>query len=656
MIPDPVPAFPRDLRARIMAVALVPMFFSVTLLAGYFAHREFRATEDARIERGRALVLRLAETAAFDLFAGNDEYLRRLLDYERAALECESIGIADRSGHWRLISGSETLPAPDDLASAREWREGRRMFFSRPVAIHKPRLDDPYLTYDGDPEGALIGQVVVALDMTPIMQSQRDSMALVGGLAGLLLLVSGWLGWRLSQGLSQPLRSVIGTVRELASGRLNARAREGSEGEIGELERGVNRMAEVMQAHALEMEHRVDEATTELRAQKTAAEAAMMARSRFLAAASHDLRQPMHALTLLVEALKEKIRPQAGEPLRLVEHIEASAHAMESLLNALLDISKLDAGVVVARLECFVVAPMLERLGRQFGPLAAEKRLALHIHPSQVAVFTDPVLLERILSNLIANAIRYTQHGRVVVGLRRVQKDWVRFEVLDTGPGIPEDFRERIFEEYFQLENPERDRDKGLGLGLAIVQRLTRLLGSPVEVESTVGRGSAFKIRAVRCEPPVAKVEDTQPGTSTPGLLGNRGQPPLVVFIDDDEAILEAMAAVFDQWGIDLAAGFDAQQIKDDLFELGRRPDAILCDYRLRDGRTGIEAIQELRSVFGPGIPAALITGDTATTTIQAIDATGLPVLHKPLKPAMLRAYLSHMLSLAQPGDPPASP
>lgn len=643
---EPQPWFPRDLRARIMAVALVPLFFAVALLAIYFAHREINATEDALLERGRAMVQRLAEMAAFELFVGNDPGLKRLLDYEKASQGCESVGIADLSGKWRLISGHQDLPSPGEAHMAREWRTGNRVYFVAPIVFTALAVDDPYVASGGGSAAGPIGEAMVVLDLTPIIQSQRKSMLLVVGLASLLLIAAAALAWRLSQGLSRPLHAVTAAVRALASGRLDARVKEVSRGEVGELEQGINRMAEVMQHNAMEMEQRVLDATGELRDQKAAAEAAVMARSRFLAAASHDLRQPMHALTLLVEALKEKIRPQAGEPLRLIEHIEASAHSMESLLNALLDLSKLDAGVVVARLECFKVGPVFERLARQFGPLAAEKGLQLRVHGGKVAVYTDPVLLERILGNLLANAIRYTDQGRIVLGIRRVQKDWVRFEVLDSGKGIPEAFRQRIFEEYFQLENPERDRDKGLGLGLSIVQRLARLLGSPVEVRSELGRGSSFSIRTVRCELPAGR---TQEEAHRPDeILAPAGKAPLVVFIDDDESILEAMAAVFEQWGIELAADVDARDIKEDLLELGRRPDAILSDYRLRDGHTGIDAIAELRAVFGPDIPAALITGDTAATTMQAINASGLPVLHKPLKPATLRAYLNHMLAGAR--------
>jgi signal transduction histidine kinase/CheY-like chemotaxis protein len=636
--------FPHDLRQRIMSVALVPLLFVVVLLAGYLSHREISAADEALYERGRAMAQRLAETATFDLFAGNDLYLKRLIDFERSAQGCDSIGIADQPGRWRLVSGQRILPPPDTRPSVREWRSGEQIFFSHPIRLSDPATEpDPYLSASPSPPGERSGQVLVVLDTKKIYEAQRKSTLVAASIAVFLLMAASWLAWRLSQGLVRPLNAVIAAVREIAGGNTGTRVKATSAGEIGALEKGINRMAEVISLNASEMEHRVVEATVELREQKTAADAAVIARSRFLAAASHDLRQPMHALTLLVEALKERLQNEGGAHLRLIEQIEASAHSMESLLNALLDISRLDAGIVVARPECFVAGTVFERLAKQYEPLAAEKGLELHVHDSRLYVFTDPVLLQRVLGNLIANAIRYTDSGRVVLGLRRVQKDWVRFEVLDSGKGIPEAYRERIFEEYFQLENPERGRDKGLGLGLAIVKRLAKLLGSPVELRTQVGRGSAFAIRAVRCEPPLGLIADAAQPDHVPLSVAS-GQRPLVVLIDDDEAILEAMMAVSEHWGIDLAADVEAGPVKADLLELGRKPDAILSDYRLRDGRTGIEVIAELRAEFGEEIPAVLITGDTAAATMQVIEASGLSVLHKPLKPATLRAILGHML------------
>jgi CheY-like chemotaxis protein len=252
------------------------------------------------------------------------------------------------------------------------------------------------------------------------------------------------------------------------------------------------------------------------------------------------------------------------------------------------------------------------------------------------------MLMERILANLVSNALRYTERGRVLIGARRESDKNLRLEVWDTGKGVPAEFQDRIFEEYFQLDNPERHRDKGLGLGLAIVSRLAHLLDGRVSVRSHPGRGSCFRFSVAQCSPAVQQMAATVP--VSPGFALPL-EHALVAFIDDDEAILSAMVAVFDHWGVDLAAGVDAEVVRGELESLGRAPDIILCDYRLRDGRTGIEAIRMLREAFGQDIAAALLTGDTAPDTIQAIDASGLQVLHKPLKPAKLRAFLSHLLA-----------
>jgi signal transduction histidine kinase/CheY-like chemotaxis protein len=482
--------------------------------------------------------------------------------------------------------------------------------------------------------------MVIALDRSRVELIRSQIGLAAAGMATLSVLLALILAWRLAGGVSGPLHAIIQTVARLAGGTLTERIPETSPGEIGLLESGVNRMAEALEENRLSLERRVQAATAELLGQKLAAEAAVLAKSRFLAAASHDLRQPLHALTLLVAALRERVRDE--ESRRLAEHIEASASAMESLLNALLDLSKLDAGVVEAHPVCFPIGKILKSVERQFAPLARERGLSLVVHPSSLWAYSDPVLMERILANLVVNALRYTDRGKVLVGARRVQQDWIRLEVWDTGRGIPQEFQARIFEEYFQLDNPERHREKGLGLGLAIVARLAILLGGRVSVRSQLGRGSCFNFRVARCSPAAQQIAASvpvSPGFALP--LENA----LVAFIDDDEAILGAMVEVFDHWGVSVAVGGDVAQVRAELEELGRAPDIILCDYRLRNGQTGIEAIRVLRGAFGEHIAAALLTGDTAPDTIQAIDASGLPVLHKPLKPAKLRAFLSHLLT-----------
>jgi signal transduction histidine kinase len=636
--PQPLPvraAGHARLRVRILAIAVLPMLLASGLLAGYVAWRDQRAADAALDLLGQDMARHLAESASLDMPQGNIVYLKRILDHEAKRHGSDGIGIQDMGGRWWLVSGKALqLASPPLQPQPRQWRKGSLRYFSHPIDTSRA-LDEADWSGGASTQ---IGQVTVLIDDEARMAANWGIIAITAGLLAAMLVLVGLLAWWLSLSVTRPLESVLAAVKRLAIGELNTRLPERSAGEIGELEGGVNRMAVALQDNTAQLASRVEAATAELTAQKQAAEAAALAKSKFLATASHDLRQPLHAMSLLVSAMKEKIGPDNGEARQLAEHIEASAQSMETLLSTLLDMSRLDAGVVVARPVCVPVAPILEGLRRQFESLAAAKGLALHIRSSRLGIFTDPALLERILANLLSNAIRYTDQGKVLVGLRRVQKDWVRIEVRDTGRGIPVPYQERIFDEYFQLENSERDRGKGLGLGLAIVKRLSGLLGSPIQVQSGP-QGTCFSMRAARCQPSPAQAAPAA------GVATALPKHALVAFIEDDETILEAMVALFEQWGIDLAAGSDAAQVKADLLDLGRVPDAILSDYRLRGGRNGIEAINELWAAFGPDIPAALITGDTAPTTIQAINASGLPLLHKPVKPAKLRAFLAHVLA-----------
>lgn len=629
---------PSSLRLRILLVALAPMGLALGGFVAYFAHHVISEAEQNLEVQGAGSAAHLADAVAHDLFSGNLVNVKRLLDFERSTRKVPAIGIA-ADGRWLLISGDTALLP--DLARqppAARWQQGERLIFVHPVRHGEEGASDPH----PDPAQAVQGQpyAVVALDRRQLASARSEIFrtAAVAVAASLVLAVI--LAWRLAVAVSRPIRQLTVTVMNLAGGELEQRVPEASPGEIGRLERGVNRMAQALARHQGTLEQRVEAATAELLAQKAAAEAAVLAKSRFLASASHDLRQPLHALTLLVAALRERL--QDDESRRLAAHIEASAAAMGSLLNALLELSRLDAGVVQAHPVCFPLDKVMRNVTQQFAPLAQERRLNLVLHPTGLWAVSDPVLVERILTNLVANALRYTERGKVLIGARRLGRERLRIQVWDTGKGIPEAFQNHIFEAYFQLDNPERQREKGLGLGLAIVAKLAHLLGGEVSVRSQPGRGSCFGITLERCPPALHAAR--LPAPAAPGFtlpLENA----LVAFVDDDETIMGATVELFDHWGVALAAGTDADQVCAELEALGRKPDIILCDYRLRGGKTGVEAIRTLRQAFGHNIPAALLTGDTAPATIQALAGGQFAVLHKPLKPAKLRAFLSHLLA-----------
>lgn len=372
----------------------------------------------------------------------------------------------------------------------------------------------------------------------------------------------------------------------------------------------------------------------ELRVQKEAAEQANVAKSKFLAAASHDLRQPLHALGLFITALNERIR--YPEVRSMVENINRCVAALGSLFEALLDVSRLDAGVVEPKRVHFALDRVLERLAAECEPQARAKGLSFDMTGGDQVLYSDPALVERILRNLFVNAIRYTPQGGVWIDALSVNGQ-VEISVRDTGPGIPRDKREEIFREFVQLANPERDRTKGLGLGLAIVRRLVTLLDGTVTVESKVSSGSHFRVRLARGEASLvaATVEETPILPATPFTDW------LIVVIDDEQTVRDAMQVLLDGWGCVAITAEDAASAAKKLRAAGKLPDAIVADYRLREGLTGAQAIDQLQAEFGAQIPACIITGDTAPERLQEASASGHILLHKPVQPGKLRAVLA---------------
>jgi GAF domain-containing protein/CheY-like chemotaxis protein len=363
-------------------------------------------------------------------------------------------------------------------------------------------------------------------------------------------------------------------------------------------------------------------------------------KSRFLAAASHDLRQPMQALGLFVAQLRGHVASAEGN--RLVDRIEDAIAGMNELFNALLDITKLDAGALTARIAQFPVAELLRRIGSTFAAVAQEKGLTLRLVSSSAWVRSDPVLLERIVLNLVSNAVRYTTSGGIVVGCRR-RGGVLCIEVADSGPGIPEDQRRKIFSEFYRLADAAKTNQAGLGLGLAIVERLCTLLDHPIELASTAGKGSRFSITVPTAPAAALPKSDLQPA---PGIDVARGK--LVVVIDNDARVLEGMGGVLHNWGcrVVTAATPEAAMMG---IGLAGRPDLIISDYHLNDGQSGITAIAKLREAYGT-VPAFVMSGDTSPERLREARESGHHLLHKPVQPLKLRAMVSQFLTKSQPG------
>jgi two-component system, sensor histidine kinase len=370
------------------------------------------------------------------------------------------------------------------------------------------------------------------------------------------------------------------------------------------------------------------------------AEIANRSKTQFFAAAGHDLRQPLHAMGLFAAALTEKARDP--EVLHVVNSINASVDALEGLFNELLDISKIDSGVLKANPTHFELGAMLDRLRMDFEPEAFERGLRLRIVPTTVYLFSDPVLVERILRNLISNAIRYTKAGGVLVGARRRGKE-VSLEVWDTGIGIPPEQQDRVFEEFYQLANPERNSKKGLGLGLSIVKRLVHLLSAQVDLRSVPARGSVFKVRLPLGVRPAVDPARKKKAATAPGDLSGR----VIVVVEDEAAVLEGMRVLLEGWGAEVVAGASIRETMAEVEPLTRAPDLIVADYGLRDGNVGTQAIAALRERFKSRIPAIIVSGSTTPAHVDEAKAMDAHLLLKPVMPAKLRTLIHFKLHQA---------
>lgn len=361
------------------------------------------------------------------------------------------------------------------------------------------------------------------------------------------------------------------------------------------------------------------------------AEQANQAKTRFLASASHDLRQPIHTLSLFAAALA--MRPLDEASREISGHMQAALGSLTAQLDALLDVSKLDAGVVLASVVPVRLPALLHRVHDEFAPIAQSRGLALGFHSvGEAVVDTDPVLLGRVLCNLVDNAIKYTAEGGVQLELL-AQGGLAVVIVEDSGCGIPVDEQGRVFEEFYQLDNPERDRANGLGLGLSIVARLAKLLALRLEMVSREGVGTAFYVILPLAQAAPAPVTAQ---SSVAGSLAGRQ----VLVVDDELAVRSGMQALLVELGarVSLADG-TAQAVA--LAALDR-PDLALVDFRLRGQDSGLLAVQSLRELY-PGLPVILVSGDTAPNRLREARSAGLPLLHKPVPLAALLAAVAQL-------------
>ena len=385
--------------------------------------------------------------------------------------------------------------------------------------------------------------------------------------------------------------------------------------------------------------HAIEKANETLYRAKQQAEAASSLKSSVLISVTHDLLQPLNAARLTLSTLAEMISSKNGTTL--VEQVDRSLLTLEDLLRSLLEIAKLDAGALSPDVRPILISSLLQPLLDEFGPEAAKRGLSLRIIPSSLAVLSDAMMLRRILQNLLANALRYTRSGGVVMGCRR-QADRIRIQISDTGPGIPQAQQEAIFLEFQRGESSIGDL-AGFGLGLSIVRRFAGVLGHTIQLASRVGYGSTFSVELDRADPALARDErhevrriDVEYG----GLEGAR-----ILLIENDPSSAQAMAALLEKWGCDVLTSISLRDALARIAALGELPDAIVADLHLDHHESGLAAVQDIRQQLQLDVPAVIVTADYSEKAAKEASLYGLEVLTKPVKPAEMRALLSFLLA-----------
>lgn len=634
------------IRSRMLVATLAPIVLIVLVLVGVFWANRLGELDQAHKQRAKLLLNQLALSSEYGLFSGNLASLQLVVNGLQREADVKSVAVFDASGTLLVVAGTPRHQTFATLAQASRLPADTAGIEThiREVSFRKVPLEDPFAQgmEDDSAVPTLLGHAVIELSRDGLLKRQQEMLQLALGVGLLGMLLAGFLAIQLGEGVVQPILRVSRMISQVGSGDLLARIKETPGDPLYDLQVSLNQMAIQLAWGRDELEQRVANVTAELREKKNEAENATRAKSRFLAAASHDLRQPTHALGMFVARLGQL--PLDATTRQLVGSVEESVRAMQDLLDDLLDVSRLDAGAVTVNLRPVALQSVFRLVQTGLQPLAIEKGLRLRFRPTALWVMTDAMLLHRIVLNLVHNALRYTDSGTVLVACRLTGGgSQVRLEVWDSGVGISQEHQEDIFKEFYQVGNAGRDRAYGLGLGLNIVERSASLLGHPLDLRSALGHGSRFSITMPRTSVPASVPDASGPAEPAPlvTLAGTR-----VLLVEDDTAARTAVTGLLESWGCTVFGGpntLAAMAVHD-------RPedwDVIVSDYRLSDGDNGLLAIERLRAYAGRAIPACLMSGDTDSELMQAAKEANLSLLHKPVRPAKLRSLLRRLTMLA---------
>ena len=637
-----------SLRWRLLSLSMLPLIVFALIWMSYALAQRYTDLSSQLEQRAQLLARQMAVASDYAIFAQNNLVLQNITASVVKEPEVMLAGVYDASLQALSTSESEGSLYKEQGANLSNQLRLVANSGQPSLAIESDRLlryiqpiNSVGLDLEDQPKN---GSKLSPISGYAVVEVSLDSVytELIKFLIGVLFILAGllYIAWRVvnrfSSQLERSFKLVANAAKKIGAGDTQVRLRMGTNDikVFDQLARDLNIMAERLEFSQKYLESQVLAATQALREQKDAAETSNNAKSRFLAAASHDLRQPIHAISLLVSAAQYEKDPAAQSAI--IGRIENGTSALSDLLNSLLDISRLDGGGVQIHEEDFALTRIMNNLQNTYQSLAEEKGLDLIIRPTKACTHSDPMLLERILSNFVSNAVRYTPPGGVVyVAVRARGPEWL-VQVRDNGPGISPEEQDNIFQEFVQLNNPQRDRSQGLGLGLAIVKRLMHLLSHRVEVRSELGQGATFSVYIPRIElsdTQVQTVSDTAKASNNPSLQ-LKGLRILVV--EDDELVRQSFQGLLAMWGAHVDVFEQAELAIAHVKNPEHRPDLIITDHRLGGSHNGLELSREIAQLLSHPIPTLLITGDTEDTSLQRLSESHVQVLYKPVKPNVL--------------------
>jgi len=625
-----------SIRNRILLAALAPLVLVVVSAGALLITRHTQEIERNLVERTVSLARQAAMLAELPLATGSRGNAQAVADFVERSVGIIGLSLVDRDGVTVDNRGNLGVTALRMLdgkpLSVQVERDSHLISVVHPVTLFAVPAAPGASAASG---GQRVGYVALSVSRADERRSVARLWWTGGGILLAAVLLSLVLTRAATRSISEPLAALSNGLARVARDDFTVQLPEQGRGEFRRLAIDFNAMTRSLQAARRGLRDEIARATEALALRTREAESASNAKSRFLAAASHDLRQPAHALSLYVAALRQGLRmkgPEVSEPLLpAVDGMQAASRSLDALLNAVLDISRFDAGVVSAELTAVEAAPLIAEALTVQRSAASEKGLKLRSRIADVVLDTDATLLRRVVDNLVSNAIRFSRSGSILVTLRS-RADHVLLQVWDQGSGIAAASLPLIFDEFYQVKRGDAGQG-GMGLGLAIVARSVKLLGGEVNVRSRLGSGTCFSIRLPGAARP--RVATAAQPVALP-LSGRR----LVLVVDDDALIRDSMRTLFASIGQDVCAESAVAPLLDVARSRLHEVAGAIVDYRLQDGFTGIDAARRLRATLGDAVPIVLITGDTAAERLRILGASGFAVLHKPLRPEQLLAAL----------------